>query len=93
MKNKIIIVILILLLGSCVSNVEYTYKLTYTDGTEETVISKGKFETQSGSDCITTCGCSNGASQKYCGVRKFVLISERNLDEKKQTTSYTPDDF
>jgi len=89
-----IVLILGLVLVGCGSDMEYTYDLTYTDGTEETVVTKSKMDFESGTDCIisTGCGCG-GTDDKYCGVRAFNLIGEREVGSKTVTKSYKPDDF
>lgn len=94
MKYSVVLFTLALLLVSCGADMEYTYKLTYTDGTEGTVVTQSKMDFESGTDCIVSTGCGcGGTDDKFCGVRSFKLIGEREVGEgNTPTRSYKPDD-
>lgn len=93
MKNLFLILIVTLLV-SCSSNTEYTYEVIYTDGTTEVVKTRDKIKFTE-NDCVSSCGCGS-EPLKLCGVRKFELLSIRELKEtpkksgNKNNRNYIP---
>lgn len=94
MKYSIVLLLALLLVGCGGVDKEYTYNLTYTDGTEESVVTQSKMDFESGTDCIVSTGCGcGGTDEKFCGIRSFDLISEREINGTGVVTkSYKPDD-
>ena len=78
-----IVLILGLFLIGCTGgkDMRYTYELTYTDGTTERVVTQNKLDNENETDCVKSCGCGTG-EEKWCGVRKFELISSTDLNNK-----------
>lgn len=74
-------------LYSCCSSdkYEYTYSLTYTDGTTESVKSVRVLTFVGEADCVSSCNCSN--RMKWCGVRKLTQISKRKISPKTLNTN------
>lgn len=83
MKNIVLYIMCVLALASCCDGkkTEYTYKITYLDGTTETIIREHELRFIGDADCIGVCNCTN--TERFCGVRKLNLISTRVIEPKK----------
>jgi hypothetical protein len=77
MKQLILTLIAFALFSACSSSSEeqkkQTFKITYTDGTTETVSLYDGLAFEERGDCIQTCGCTS-EQFKRCGVKMFDLI-------------------
>jgi len=67
---------LVFALTSCGEKTEYMYNISYTDGTEEVIVTDNELEFSGSADCVETCGCSGDRIQR-CGVKKFDLIETK----------------
>lgn len=77
-----ILIILISLTSCCGDKTEYKYKITYIDGTTETIIRNYSISFIGKSDCVGLCECNND-NDRLCGVRKIDLIYKRKIKSKK----------
>ena len=75
----------VIALASCCGGkkTEYTYKLTYLDGTTETIKRNHELRFIGDADCVAKCDCGN--SERFCGVRKLDLVSKKEIKPKKET--------
>lgn len=83
MKTTILITLILFTLTSCCNRVKtkYTYKLTYLDGTTETITRDYELRFIGDADCIARCDCGN--EERFCGIRKLDLISKKEIKPKK----------
>lgn len=80
-----IILILALAITSCCGGkkTEYTYQITYLDGTTENLTREYELRFIGDADCIGRCDCGN--VERFCGVRKLDLLSTKVIEPKKES--------
>jgi hypothetical protein len=75
----ILIIAAAVLIASCCPKKEYTYRITYLDGTTESVETRMRLKPVDGSDCW-----SSTFDDRYCGVRKVELIRVKEIKEENR---------